>query len=256
MVGFAARGWRRFAFDPALAAWVDAVRPAALATLDDARHANWWRNDRTWFVGVNALENDETGALVDGPPLAGRAVAAAHALAGPGLRWDRAQISAILPGYPRQGDDSDTAFAFRCRRDAAHVDGLHLVDGRRVLRETQALLLGVPLTRADAGASPLVVWQGSHRIIARALARALRPHPVRDWPHIDLSAPYKAARRQAFADCPRIALPARPGQAYLLHRLALHGVSPWTPGARSDPPGRVIAYFRPDIGEIAAWPAA
>ncbi len=254
MVGFAARGWRRFAFDPALAAWVDAVRPAALATLDDPRHAGWWRNDRTWFVGVNALDNDETGALPDGPPLAGRAVAAARALAGPGLRWDRAQISAILPGYPRQGDDSDTAFAFRRNRDAAHVDGLHLVEGRRVLREAQALLLGVPLTRADAGASPLVVWQGSHRIIARALAAALRPHAPRDWPKIDLSVPYKAARRQAFASCPRIAIPARPGQAYLLHRLALHGVSPWSPGAQSEAPGRLIAYFRPPIADITRWP--
>ena len=255
MRGFAQTGWRKFPYDPALAAWVEAVRPAALATLEDAAHARWWRNDRTWFVGVNALANDGEGALAAeaGPPLAGAAVAFAAALNRGPVRWDPAQISAVLPGYPRQGDDSDAAFAFRRARDGAHVDGLHLVEGRRMLREMPAFLLGIALNEAGPGASPLVVWEGSHVIMAQALRDALAGIAPDRWGEVDLSAAYKDARRVCFARCKRVELHGAPGEAHVLHALALHGVSPWQAGAWSEAPGRVVAYFRPETNDRSHW---
>jgi len=47
-------------------------------------------------------------------------------------------------------------------------------------------------------------------------------------------------------------LPAAPGQAYLLHRLALHGVAPWADGAEASADGRMVAYFRPILPGGAA----
>ena len=254
MVGFGDTGWVRFARDPALEAWVDAVRPAALATLDDPAHAHWWRNERTWFVGVNALDNDATGAIAGGPPLAGKAQCFARETVRAQVRWDRGQVSVIRPGYPRRGEDSDAAFAFRKRRDAAHIDGLLPGDGKRKLLEPQAFLLGIPLVDTSAGASPLVLWEGSHKIMAQALGAALRTHPVARWPDVDLTGCYKAARRKCFERCRRIEVHAGVGEAYLLHRLTLHGVSPWQDGAEAPDAGRAIVYFRPALDGIAGWP--
>jgi hypothetical protein len=42
-------------------------------------------------------------------------------------------------------------------------------------------------------------------------------------------------------------VPAQPGEAVLVHRLALHGVAPWQKGATAPPEGRMIAYFRPEF---------
>ncbi len=49
---------------------------------------------------------------------------------------------------------------------------------------------------------------------------------------VDITDAYTAARKRVFETCPRVALPGRPGQAVLLHRLSLHGVAPWRDGAR------------------------
>ena len=263
MKAFGRDGWRRFAPERRLCAWVDAVRPAALATLRAGEFACWWRNEGTWFVGVNALPNDSSGAVEGGPGLAGRAVELARRLAADGgaggsadgrpVAWDRAQVSAVLPGFPRQGEDSDAAFAFRTRRDGAHLDGLHPVAGGRYLRELPAFLLGIALTRADAGASPLVVWEGSHRIMGQMLRKALAGLPPHDWGSVDLSAPYRAARAHCFRVCRRVPVHLRPGEACVMHRFTLHGISPWQEGARSAPPGRVIAYFRPEHCAPQAW---
>lgn len=71
---------------------------------------------------------------------------------------------------------------------------------------------------------------------------------------MDVTEIYASARREVFETCPRVALPAAPGEAILLHRLTLHGVAPWAAGATADPMGRAIAYFRPEMpGGIAAW---
>ena len=83
----------------------------------------------------------------------------------------RAQVSVTYPGYPRQdAGESDANYRFRRQRDAAHLDGLLPLgpDKRRHLQEPHAWRLGVALTRADADAAPLVVWDDSHAVIRRA----------------------------------------------------------------------------------------
>jgi len=257
MSGFWQRGWTRFPTDPALLAWRDAVRPAALAAVADPANAGWLRHGGTWFAGVNVLINDTAGAVPGGPPLAGRAVAFAAEVLGQAPAWDRAQISVVYPGYPRRDPDApEAAHRYRRDRDAAHIDGLLPVgpDRRRMLREPHGFVLGLPITQTDPDASPLVVWEGSHETMRAALGRALAPHPPQTWPEIDLTEPYHAARRQVFRTCRRVALHAAPGEAYLIHRLTLHGVAPWAEGASAPPEGRVIAYFRPEpTGPITRW---
>ena len=51
-----------------------------------------------------------------------------------------------------------------------------------------------------------------------------------------------------FESCERVVVHAEPGEAYIVHRLALHGVAPWVDGAEAGPDGRMIVYFRPEIG--------
>ena len=50
-----------------------------------------------------------------------------------------------------------------------------------------------------------------------------------------------------FETCRRVTVPAQPGEAYLVHRLALHGVAPWEDGAEAPEEGRMIVYFRPEF---------
>lgn len=56
-----------------------------------------------------------------------------------------------------------------------------------------------------------------------------------------------------FNTCRRIDLPGRPGEALLVHRLTLHGVSPWAEGAIAPPEGRITAWFRPLLASVADW---
>lgn len=251
----ARRGWRLFPREAAVEAWVDHARPTALATLDDPRHARWWRSGGTWFAGVNVLPNDARGRLAGGPPLAGAAVEAITRALGAPPDWDPGQVSVCRPGYPVQEGESDAAFRFRRDRDAAHVDGL-VPEGparRRVLAEPHAFLLGLPLTDCSGGASPFVVWDGSHIVMARALSQALGPDPAL-WPGRDVTAAYQAARRACFETCERVEIAASPGEAVLVHRLALHGMARWRDGAKAPPEGRAIAYFRPLLADPSAWP--
>lgn len=240
-------GWHRFPAEPATQAWAVAAWGATQAALADPAMAHWFRHGRTWFVGVDALTNDAAGGLPGGPPLSGAAVAATG-WAGP---WHRAQLSVVFPGYPgRDPGETDAAHRFRRDRDAAHLDGL-IAEGpekRRFLREPHAFILGIGLNRADAGASPLVVWEGSHEVMRAALT------PLAGTADADLTDMYLTARRRVLADCPRIAVPLRPGEAVLLHRLAIHGVAPWAEGAQAEGGGRAVAYFRPILpGGAADW---
>ena len=160
----------------------------------------------------------------------------------------------IWPGYPRpRAAEGAAAFRYRQRRDAAHIDGLLPIgpDRRRMLRERHAWLLGLPLTATDAGASPLVVWEGSHHLMRRAFAAALGRIDPREWANVDLTETYQEARREAFETCRRVPLAARPGSAMLVHRMTLHGVAPWADGATAPPEGRMVAYFRPEIPDIS-----
>lgn len=242
-------GWKLFPADDRSRAWAEAALRAGRAAVRDPANSAWFRCAGTWFVGVNVLDTAPSGGL-DGVPLAGPAADTLVSEAQWPHAWDRAQVSVMYPGYPKPREgESDAAFRYRRDRDAAHVDGILPVgsDRRRMAQEHHAFILGLPLTWADERAAPLVVWEGSHRLIADALRAALAPIPVHLWPETDLTEVYHAARRDVFSSCRRVILHAKPGEAYLVHRLSLHGVAPWEKDVRSDPEGRMIAYFRPMI---------
>ena len=255
MSGFEKTGWRKFAHDPQMADWVAGSLPHAVAAIKAPANAHWLRCGGTWFAGVNVLPTVPDGSIGSSGPLRGRAVDYAKTLDAREIHWDAGQISVVYPGYPRQGEESDAAFGYRLRRDAAHVDGLLRVgpDNRRMVREPHAFVLGIPLSENSEGASPLVVWEGSHRIIAAALRRVLEGYPPATWADIDVTDAYNAARRTCFETCARVPVHARPGEGYLIHRLALHGVGPWQEDASAGPQGRIIAYFRPQMRSVEAW---
>ena len=256
---FATKGWAVFGRDPAVLGWLGHAGPAAIGVMQGAgAPPAGFDCEGTWFVGVDALPNDAAGAVNGSGPLTGRAVAFLRAYMGGALPpLHRAQVSALFPGYPRpRTGEGDAAFRYRQRRDAAHVDGLLPVgpERHRMIREPHAFVLGLPVTACDDRASPLVVWEGSHRIMGAAFRQALEPYPPRDWPDVDLTGAYHAARAQVFRRCRRVRLVARPGGAYALHRHALHGIAAWQDGAEAPPEGRVIIYFRPECpGGVRGW---
>jgi len=252
-----AKGWCRFGYDPALAEWVRLALPAARKAVGARENASWLRCGGTWFVGVNALPNDPSGAVGGSGPLRGDAVCfIRQALGISAFRWDRAQISACYPRYP-QPMESEPAAAFRYRRerDAAHVDGLlpEGIDRRRHLREYHAFILGIPMVEFSADASPFVVWEGSHELIRRALSERFSERPPDRWGDEDLTEAYHQMRRRVFASCRRVEIPATPGEAFIAHRLVLHGVAPWAESATAGDDGRMICYFRPIIGGPLEW---
>ena len=243
-------GWAVFPTEAPVRDWAEIAREAALQSVADPDQRDGLVCEGTWFVGVDALPNDAAGAVAGGPVLGGQAWQVACGFYGT-LPLHKAQVSIIYPGYPRPRDGEDeTAFGYRKRRDAAHVDGLLPTgpDRRRHLLERHAYILGLPLTQTGAGASPLCVWEGSHEVMRRAFKTALDGVDPAEWGKVDLTDIYKATRREVFETCPRRLVSAGPGEAYLIHRLALHGVAPWQDGADAPEEGRMIAYFRPE------WP--
>lgn len=237
--------------------WAESAREAAHAALSDPLNAHWLRCGGTWFVGVDALPNDADGRLGEGDPPGGAALDFVRGkLRGGDLPLHRAQLSVCVPGYPRPSDiESEAAFRFRVRRDAAHVDGLLLGDPqrRRFLREPHAWILGIGLETPGAGASPTVLWEGSHRAMGPALAAALEGHESAEWPHVDITAPYQHARREVFARCARIPMPLACGEAVLLHRHLLHGIAPWELASAGSEGRRAVAWFRPQFHTLAEW---
>jgi hypothetical protein len=254
---FMRRGWCRFERDPRLLDWIAAALPAARASREDPRYARWLRYQQTWFAGVNALPNDARGAVGGSGPLAGEAVDfIARELGLDGVAWDQAQVSICYPDYPQpmQGE-SDALLRFRRERDAAHVDGL-LREGperRRFLREFHGFILGIPMVEFDAGASPFVIWEGSQEIVRDAFRERFAGIEPERWRDEDVTEAYHAARERAFDSCRRVEIHARPGEAYLAHRLSLHGMAPWREGAAAGPDGRMVAYFRPDTFGPFEW---
>lgn len=167
----------------------------------------------------------------------------------------RGQVSIVYPGYPRpRHGEGEAAFRYRARRDGAHVDGVKMFSDsrRRRVDEPHAWVLGLPLNDAGVEAAPLVVWEGSHDIMRRAFATAFEGQPPNLWSETDVTEAYTAARKTVFETCKRVTVHARPGEAYLMHRLALHGVAPWAAAPNSE--GRMIAYFRPPHpGHLRDW---
>lgn len=237
-------GWRRVT-GPGIAAWAAAAAPLARAAVEGS--AEPWRCGGTWFVGLDGLPNGPDGHVggVDFPwDDLGLRPQALH----PG------QVSVTRAGYPLQGDESDSAFRFRLLRDAAHLDGLLPVgpQKRRMVKEPHGWILGLPVNAADAGAAPLVVWEGSHIVMGAALRAAFADCRVPLEDH-DITEVYQAARKQVLDTCRRVELPGRPGEAVILHRHLIHGVAPWAVNATAAPPGRMVVYFRPLLPGVADW---
>lgn len=237
--------------------WAKAARVDAMRALADPSLAHWYHCENTWFVGLDALNNDADGRLSGGPDLCGAAVAFVSEHCGGWPELHRAQVSGVFPGYPKpRAGESAAGFRYRLNRDAAHVDGI-LGKGdpkRRFVEEPHAFILGLPLSMADADAAPLVVWEGSHRILKDGLRNAFENAGTDDLCSVDVTEVYQDARRRVFETCRRGVVPGLPGSAILVHRLALHGVAPWADKARAAPEGRLIAYFRPPMpGGPRAW---
>ena len=254
---FLTDGFVTFAADPDIADWAGHARIAGIKAASSPDLAKWLVCGGTWFVGVDALPNDEYGRIGESGPIKGQAINVVERLYGHVPQLHCAQVSVTYPGYPkpREGEGS-AAFRYRLNRDAAHVDGVRAVgpDRRRVIDEPHAWILGTALSDASPDAAPLVVWKGSHIIMRDALQRAVAARDPANWHKVDVTESYQAARREVFETCARIELPLQPGQAVLLHRLVLHGVAPWADGASAAPEGRMIAYFRPHMeGGVPAW---
>lgn len=249
-------GYVRFPLSRDLLPWVEAAREAGRVAMQDARHAQWWRHRRTWFVGVDCLPNLPDGALPGVPPLAGEVISFLRDSLGFAGPWHQAQVSVCFPGYPqRDEDETEAQHRFRRFRDAAHVDGLH-GEGparRRHMREFHDFILGLPLSEVSKDAAPLVVWPGSHRIMQQVFQTALAGLAPEHWGEADVTDVYQAARKRVMETCPRVELPASPGEATLVHRFTLHGVAPWGEHATASGHGRMIAYFRPETRNKLSW---
>ena len=257
IVALRTTGWAKFSADADLEAWATHVAPIAAALSQDPSHrADWLRHGGTWFAGVNILCNDAQGRVQQGPKIRGAVIDCLTAAHGP-MSLDRGQISVTYPGYPAfDGQESTAAHRYRVKRAAAHVDGL-LATGperRRFLHEPHQYVLGIPLGRSNDEASPLVIWEGSHRIIRAAFKSVLDSLPVAQWGSVDLTDIYHQARKDCFEQCSRKSILAQPGESYVLHRLALHGIAPWGARAQAPPEGRIVAYFRPQTqGSLDDW---
>lgn len=253
---FLRHGWVRFPYDPVIAAWAAEALPLCQRAMQDPAHAQWWECGDTWFIGLEALDNDPSGALPGGTPLAGAPLdfISDHIDRPPPLH--RAQLSVIRPGYPRpRKGENEAAFGYRLKRDAAHVDGVKLIGSkrRRAVEEPHAWVLGLPLNTTSPDAAPLVVWEGSHTIMRAAFARRLADRDPREWSSVDVTDAYTRARREVFDSCKRVELHAHPGGSFLLHRLTLHGIAPWGQDAKAPQEGRMIAYFRPTLAPPGRW---
>ena len=245
MADLAKDGFVVFDADPRVTRWATCAHAAACDIANDpVQRAKWLRHGETWFVGVDALPNRADGSIGDVD------------LSGPWSdiitepkAWHRAQLSVVYAGYPKKDpQESEAAHKFRVNRCAAHVDGLHLEAGRRIVREPHAFILGLPLNNSDA--CPLVVWRGSHLAMRVALVEAVGSG---DPCGVDVTEAYIAARRAVFDTCEVVEVPLRVGQAVLVDRFALHGVAPWRSGDTAPPEGRMIAYFRPEFDDPTDW---
>ncbi len=253
------KGWCRFAYDQHIADWVNAALSAAHKAIASPDNAKWLRCGGTWFAGVNVLPNNADGVVENGPTLQGDVIDFIQEIIMPEtIKWDAAQISTVYPGYP-SADASEAesvkAFQFRAQRDAAHVDGL-LPEGsgrRRHLREFHGFILGIPMVEYNQENSACVVWEGSHEKIRSALQTRFTGIAPGQWPAQDITDSYQSARRQIFDECRRVPVVAHPGEAYLMHRLLVHGISPWQQNQANRIDQRMICYFRPELNSAEDW---
>lgn len=251
---FSRDGWVIFPFCEQRAKWCSVAHDVALGVQSDPDMIKkWLQCQGTWFVGVEALPTTPLGQINQTPldDAVSSFIAGFHIAPMP-----PAQLSIMYQGYPKAREgDSPAAAKYRRDRDAAHVDGLHAIGNpkRRYLKEAHAFVLGIPLNAADALASPMVIWDGSHHIMRDAFRARLSNVPVNAWSTTDLTDTYITARKSVFDTCERKVIHVPVGAAYAIHPLAVHGVAPWQDGAQAPETGRMIAYFRPEFKEWDAW---
>ncbi len=237
--------------------WIEHALTCAREAVSAQQNARWLRCGSTWFAGVNVLPNAADGSLNGSGAIGGDAIKFIRESLGlADFSWDQAQVSVCYPGYPKpMSGETEAAFAYRRNRDAAHVDGLLPVgeDRCRHLREHHGFILGIPMVDFSAGASPFVVWEGSQEIVRETFTEAYKGVAADQWSEMDVTTLYHEVRRKIFECCKRVEIYAAPGEAYLVHRLALHGVAPWQSGADATADGRMICYLRPEIGGPEAW---
>ena len=250
-------GWLHFKFDPNLLKWVNHALPYAREAVAAPENAAWLRCGGTWFVGVGLLPNDLQGRVENSEPICGEAVSFLEQnYSFAGFELDRAQISVCYPGYPKPStSESDSAYRYRQNRDAAHIDGLLAIgtNRRRHLKEPHAYVLGIPMTDFCADASPPVIWESSHQIARARFRKFFSDIPPGKWPEVDVTDVYQTLRREIFEQCPRKLLRIKRGESFLVHRLALHGITPWGETATAGPDGRMICYFRPKFRNPEDW---
>ena len=237
-------GFVTFGSDPRVLRWARAAYQRTLElTADKAVFDAQMRHQRTWFVGVDTLDNDVNGTVgsvpLDGPWNV------------PKLPLHHAQVSIVYAGYPQKDlDESEVNHRYRLNRRAAHVDGLLPVgpDKRRYAQEAHAYILGLPLN--EVSAAPTVVWKGSHHIMKRALVDAIGDHMPAD---VDITNVYQAARREVFERCEMVPIICKVGGSFLLDRFALHGTECWDPSHVPVEEGRMIAFLRPEFPNPRDW---
>jgi hypothetical protein len=234
-----------------MAAWAKHTTPQAVEAANNPENrANWLRCQGTWFVGVDVLS--------DYIPLPDPVLKAAHSAVGQDqLKWGAGQISTCYKGYPKQ-DTNETApmFNYRRNRDFAHLDGLKAVGPKRArkMEEFHGFILGIPLNKTPSNAAPFVIWEGSHLIFRDMLAKAYAGVTPENWPQVDITEIYQQTRAEIFKTCKRVELHAKPGEAYIAHRFALHGMAAWDEDLDGPDEGRMVAYFRPYWqGDLRGW---
>ena len=156
--------------DPILTDWIDKSIDAARLCVIADESQELFRCNGTWFIGVNSLPNDQNGSVNGGLPIDGKAVTFIQSklVVRDRIVWDRGQVSICYPGYPKpMQNETNANFAYRRDKDGAHVDGLlpHGLERRRFLKEYHGFILGIPMVWTNEGASPAVVWEGSHEYI-------------------------------------------------------------------------------------------
>ncbi len=151
--------------------------------------------------------------------------------------------------------ETDAAFRYRRDKDAAHIDGLMPVgpERRRHLEEPHAFILGIPMVETSEGASPVVVYEGSHELVRAAFAGRFGDLDPERWPDEDVTDAYHAVRNASSRPARASSCTPTPAKPTIIHRLALHGVARWANDATAGPDGRMIVYFRPVLAEMRAW---
>jgi hypothetical protein len=124
---------------------------------------------------------------------------------------------------------------------------------RRYLRGFHAFILGIPLVEVRADNSPMVVWERSHAIVRDSFLEHFGDTPAEHWPEIEITRVYRNLRRIIFDSCRRVAVCARPGEAWLVHRLALHGLAPWQRDDSAASAERRVIFFRPELLSPMQW---